>query len=114
MADVHIIGIPARRQAGKIWNMDKNKVIEMLETVVDPELGIDVWTLGLIYDINIIDEKSVKILMTYTSPLCPLGEEIQKDIKKSLKQAGFENVKMEVTFSPPWKPSPEIRSAFGI
>ena len=45
--------------------MDKNKVIEMLETVFDPELGIDVWTMGLIYDINIIDEKTVKILSVF-------------------------------------------------
>lgn len=94
--------------------MDKNKIIEMLETVHDPELGLDIWTMGLIYDINIIDEKTVKILMTYTSPLCPLGEEIQEDIKKSLKQLGFENVIIEVTFSPPWKPSSELRTALGI
>lgn len=86
----------------------------MLETVNDPELGIDVWTMGLIYDINIIDDKTVKILMTYTSPLCPLGEEIQEEIKKSLKQAGVENLKIEVTFSPLWKPSPELRTALGI
>lgn len=102
MADVHLI------------NMDKNKIIEILETVFDPELGIDVWTLGLIYDINIINEKTVKILMTYTSPMCPLGEEIQDDIKNSLKQAGFEDVKIEVTFSPPWMPNGELRSALGI
>lgn len=92
----------------------KDDIIQMLETVFDPELGIDVWTLGLIYDINIINEKTVKILMTYTSPMCPLGEEIQDDIKNSLKQAGFEDVKIEVTFSPLWKPSTDLRSALGI
>lgn len=98
----------------KIKKTDKNHVIEMLETVHDPELGIDVWTMGLIYDINIIDEKSIKILMTYTSPLCPLGEEIQEEIKKGMRQLGFKNIKIEVTFSPPWKPKPELRTALGI
>lgn len=94
--------------------ISKEKVIEMLETVLDPELGVDVWTMGLIYDINIIDEKSVKILMTFTSPLCPVGEELVNDVTVSLKQLGFENVKVEVTFSPPWKPSAELREAMGV
>ena len=94
--------------------IDKNKVIEMLETVNDPELGIDIWTMGLIYDINIQDNKNIKILMTYTSPLCPLGEELQQNILNSLKQLGFENIKIEVTFNPPWKPSEDLRQALGI
>jgi metal-sulfur cluster biosynthetic enzyme len=94
--------------------ISKEKVIEILETVFDPELGVDVWTMGLIYDINIIDEKNVKILMTFTSPLCPVGEELVEDITVSLKQLGFENVKVEVTFNPPWTPSAELREAMGV
>jgi metal-sulfur cluster biosynthetic enzyme len=94
--------------------MEKQKVIEMLETVADPELGIDVWTMGLIYDINIIDEKNIKILMTFTSPMCPLGDSIKEEVEKSIKQLGFKNVKIEITFNPPWKPSQKLREALGI
>lgn len=94
--------------------MEKQKVIEMLETVMDPELGIDVWTMGLIYGINIIDEENIKILMTFTSPMCPLGDIIKEEVEKSIKQLGFKNIKIEITFNPPWKPSQKLREALGI
>jgi len=94
--------------------INKNKVIEMLETVLDPEVGIDIWTMGLIYDINIIDDKSIKILMTFTSPMCPLGEHIVKEVEQNMKELGFTDIKTEVTFNPPWEPSQELRDMMGI
>lgn len=94
--------------------INKDKVIELLETIDDPEMGVDIWTMGLIYDINIKDEKSVNITMTYTSPMCPLGEQLQNDIRSTLKQSGVENIEIEVTFDPPWKPPDKLREAMGV
>ena len=91
--------------------ISKENVIDNLKTVLDPELGIDVWTMGLIYDINIVDEKSIKLLITYTFPGCPLGNEIQESIRSSISQMGFEQVDIEVTFDPPWRPPHELRAA---
>lgn len=91
--------------------LDKNKVIEALETVIDPELGIDVWTIGLIYDINIIDDNRIKLLMTYTTPACPAGPQLQQGIRSSLSNLGFNKIDIEITFDPPWKPSEELRIA---
>lgn len=90
------------------------KVIEKLKMVEDPELGIDIWTLGLIYDINIENKKRIKILMTFTSPLCPVGDELVKKVENILKKQGWKEVKVEVTFTPPWQPKAELREALGI
>ncbi len=92
----------------------KEQVIEMLETVFDPELGVDIWTIGLIYNIDIKSAEVVDILLTYTTPLCPSGEQIKEDIETSLKMLGFKTVNITVTFEPPWKPSPELRVVLGV
>lgn len=92
----------------------KESIIEILETVLDPELNIDVWTLGLIYDITIISEEQVEILMTYTTPFCPLGPQIQAEIKDALRSIGFTAVDIEVTFEPAWKPSSDLRIILGV
>lgn len=52
----------------------KEQVIEMLETIMDPEIGLDIHTMGLVYDIQIKSEKEIYILMTFTSPMCPVGD----------------------------------------
>ncbi len=91
--------------------MTKEKIIEALKNVLDPELGIDVWTMGLIYDINIVDDKKIKLLITYTFPGCPLGNQIQENIRSGLSGLGFEKIDIEVTFDPPWKPPHELRMA---
>ncbi|OGH58953.1 MAG: hypothetical protein A2725_04375 [Candidatus Magasanikbacteria bacterium RIFCSPHIGHO2_01_FULL_33_34] len=91
--------------------INKDDVIKILETVLDPELGIDIWTMGLIYDINIINENQIKILMTYTTPTCPAGSEIQQNMRSTLSKAGFEKIDIKVTFDPLWQPSEELRAA---
>ncbi|MDP2685487.1 MAG: metal-sulfur cluster assembly factor [bacterium] len=88
----------------------KKDIIKILETVIDPELGIDIWTMGLIYDINIIDKESISILMTYTTPYCPLGEEIQGDIRSALSTAGFKKIDIKVTFDPPWRHPAQLKN----
>jgi FeS assembly SUF system protein len=81
----------------------KSEVISKLKTVYDPEIPVDIYELGLIYDITVTEEGNVKILMTLTSPNCPAAEEIPADIDakvKSLEQVKDLNV--QITFDPPW------------
>lgn len=81
----------------------KAEVISKLKLVYDPEIPVDIYELGLIYDINVDEEGNVKILMTLTSPNCPAAEEIPNDIDakvKSLEQVKDLNV--QITFDPPW------------
>ncbi len=94
--------------------ISKEQVIEEIKKIMDPELGIDIWTLGLIYDIKIIDEKNVHILMTFTSPMCPAGGILISKVQEYLKDLGFEKVDVEVTFEPAWTPSVELGEMLGI
>ena len=76
--------------------ISKEQLIEkVFKNYVDPELGIDVWTLGLIYDISVHDDK-VKVLLTFTSPLCPYGPEMIEQLKEEIKKEGAIEVEMEV------------------
>jgi len=90
----------------------KEDIIKKLELCIDPELDIDVWTLGLIYDIK-IDENKVEILMTFTSPMCPFGPELVRNVEDKLKSLGVD-VQVNVTFEPAWKPSDELREMLGV
>ncbi|MDO8572296.1 MAG: metal-sulfur cluster assembly factor [bacterium] len=92
-------------------------IIEKLKQVKDPELGIDIWTLGLVYKI-MIDDKEIKILMTLTTPFCPFADDIFRDVKKNvgelMKEKDVENVKVDFTFEPPWEPAEELRTLLGL
>lgn len=83
----------------------------------DPELGIDVWTLGLIYNVEILEKEGkanqVKILLTFTSPLCPYGPQMVAELQQQIKEKGAE-AEIEVTFDPPWQPSAELREMMGV
>ncbi|MDP3728726.1 MAG: metal-sulfur cluster assembly factor [bacterium] len=89
-------------------------LIEVFKNYDDPELNIDVWTLGLIYKIEIIDDTHVKILLTFTSPMCPFGPEMVAELKKRIQAKGVENVEIEITFDPPWEASEELREMLGV
>lgn len=92
----------------------KKPIVEVLKTIEDPELGIDIWTLGLIYNIN-LEEKTVHIRMTFTSIMCPVGPMIVESVQKKVKEVpGIEEVKVEVTFDPVWEPSEELREMLGV
>ena len=95
--------------------MNKEKIIEILRTVEDPEIRIDIHTLGLIYNIH-LDEKSreVKILMTFTTPFCPYGDLILEEIKHKLEKEGFKKTEIELTFDPLWTPSKQVREMLGM
>ena len=93
--------------------IEQEELIEIFKNYEDPELSIDVWTLGLIYRIE-LDENSVKIVLTFTSPMCPYGPQMVDELTKKIKDKGVEKVEIEVTFEPPWKPSEELREMLGI
>lgn len=87
-------------------------IVEALKQVKDPELGIDVYTLGLIYEIK-ASEEGIDILMTLTSPFCPFGDQIIQSIEKKLHPLHPE-VRVEITFEPEWEPNEEIKLLLGI
>ena len=93
--------------------LTKAKIIETLKTVKDPEVNLDIWTMGLIYDIKIQNE-TIKILMTYTTPFCPWGPQLNDEITAALTNIGAKKVAIEVTFDPPYKMPEELRAMLGI
>ena len=81
----------------------KEKVIKAIKTVYDPEIPVDVYELGLIYEVKIFPVNNVYILMTLTSPSCPSAESIPVDIEKAVREIeGIAEVSVELTFDPPW------------
>jgi len=81
----------------------KEKIVRALKTVYDPEIPVDVYELGLIYEINILPINNVHVLMTLTSPSCPAAESIPVDIKNSIKMIKEINeIDVEITFDPPY------------
>jgi len=88
------------------------ELMDIFKNYLDPELGIDVWTLGLIYKMD-IQEKQVKVLLTFTSPMCPYGPQMVLDLKEQIEKLSVK-AELEVTFDPPWKPSDELREMLGV
>src|SRR5688572_33203089 len=81
----------------------KDKIIQAIKTVYDPEIPVDVYELGLIYEINIYPVNNVYILMTLTSPSCPSAEVIPGEVEQKIKGIeGINEVKVEITFDPPY------------
>jgi len=83
--------------------VSRDEIIEVLKTVYDPEIPVNIVDLGLIYGIEIDDKGKVYILMTLTAPGCPIGDTIAFEIKDKLLQIeGVSDVEVEITFDPPW------------
>ena len=81
----------------------RDKVLAALKTVYDPEIPVDVYELGLIYEINVYPVNSVYVLMTLTSPSCPSAEVIPGEVEQKIKAIeGVNDVKVELTFDPPY------------
>lgn len=82
----------------------KALIIDKLKTVYDPEIPVDIYELGLVYEITVQDEgKKAHILMTLTAPACPAAEIIPEEVKeKAAEVPGIEEVIVELTFDPPW------------
>lgn len=78
-------------------------VVETLKSVYDPEIPVDIYELGLIYEINIYPVNNVYVVMTLTSPACPVAETLPVEVEQKLKGIeGVNDVKVELTFDPPF------------
>lgn len=81
----------------------KEKVVEALKSIYDPEIPVDIWELGLIYDLKIFPINNVYVQMTLTSPNCPSAEQIPQEVKDKIKAIeGVNDVELELTFDPPY------------
>lgn len=91
------------------------QVVEALRKVVDPEIGIDVYTLGLIYEIKLDKDPKAVIKMTLTTPTCPYGPQVIADVKQKVGAVpGVKEVEVELTFEPLWEPSEELKLMLGM
>ena len=80
-----------------------NEIIKVISGIYDPEIPVNIYELGLIYDVEISDLFDVNITMTLTSPNCPVAETLPKEVEEKVKSVGkIKNVAVEITFEPPW------------
>jgi FeS assembly SUF system protein len=81
----------------------RDKVIDAIKTVYDPEIPVDIYELGLIYEVNVYPINNIYVQMTLTSPSCPSAEVIPSEVEQKLKALeGVNDVKVELTFDPPY------------
>ena len=93
----------------------QDQIIEVLKKIEDPELFLDIWFLGLIYNIDIQVAGVIKITMTFTSPMCPAGPSLIDQIKTKIAELpDVSKVDVEVVFSPQWTPSDEVKAMLGM
>lgn len=79
------------------------EIIKALKTVYDPEIPVDIYELGLVYDVQISDDGDVKIVMTLTTPNCPVAESLPAEVKEKVAEVeGVKSVDLELTFEPSW------------
>ena len=95
--------LPVSKQASSKTVISKKQVLKKLEEVIDPELNLNIVDLGLIYEVN-IEKNNVRVVMTFTTPACPLATIIAEQVETKLKELKFEQVHVHVTWNPPWKP----------
>ena len=84
----------------------ETRIVGMLRSIYDPEIPVNIYDLGLIYNIDLDDDHMVHIIMTLTAPNCPLAEELIEEVK--YKVAGIKGIKdcdLKLTFNPPWEKS---------
>ncbi len=79
------------------------KIVKVLKTIYDPEIPVDIYELGLIYDVMVNEDLDVKILMTLTSPNCPVAETLPVEVEEKIKSIDeIKDAEVEITFDPPW------------
>jgi len=81
-------------------------VVEALKTVYDPEIPVDIYQLGLIYNIDVRDDRSVEVRLTLTSPMCPVAESLPPEVEQKVAQVdGVTKSIVDLVWDPPWNPS---------
>ena len=84
-------------------NLLSEEIVRVLKTIFDPEIPVDIYELGLIYDVFVNDNFDVKILMTLTTPNCPVAESLPLEVKNKIADIeGVNSAEVEMTFDPPW------------
>ena len=84
-------------------NLLGEKIVRVLKTIYDPEIPVDIYELGLIYDVFVNEDFDVKILMTLTSPNCPVAESLPLEVEEKVKSINeVKDAEVEITFDPPW------------
>ena len=95
-----------------------NDAVDVLSSIYDPEIPVDIYQLGLIYDVQVSDEGGVKIIMTLTSPNCPVAESLPEEVREKTRALdAVTSVEVELTFDPPWNKdmmSEEAKLELGI
>jgi FeS assembly SUF system protein len=80
-------------------------VIEALKTVYDPEIPVNIYEIGLVYEVNVDADANVRILMTLTSPMCPVAESLPPEVEERVEAIeGVKSATVEITWDPPWGP----------
>ena len=81
----------------------EERVVDVLKTCFDPEIPVNIYDLGLIYEVKVIEGNDVYVKMTLTSPACPVAETLPPDVEQKIKDIpDVNNAKVEITFDPPW------------
>jgi FeS assembly SUF system protein len=79
------------------------KIVAKIKTIFDPEIPVDIYELGLIYDVFVNEDTDVKVLMTLTSPNCPVAETLPMEVEEKIRSIeGVRNAEVEITFDPTW------------
>ena len=79
------------------------KIVKVLKSIYDPEIPVDIYELGLIYDVFVNEDFDVKILMTLTTPNCPVAETLPREVEEKVKSLNeVKDAEVEITFDPPW------------
>jgi|TARA_B110000967_G_scaffold154040_1_gene158624 FeS assembly SUF system protein len=79
------------------------KIVRVIKTIFDPEIPVDIYELGLIYDVFVNEEYEVKVLMTLTTPNCPVAETLPLEVEEKIKSLdAVKDAEVEITFDPPW------------
>jgi FeS assembly SUF system protein len=81
----------------------KDEAINAVQTIYDPEIPVNIYELGLIYEVNVDVDNNVHVLMTLTAPNCPAAESLPAEVEQKIKEIeGVKSVNVEITFEPPW------------
>jgi len=85
------------------FTIKKEDIVNQTKEVFDPEIPVNIYDLGLIYEIKIDEEKNVEVIMTLTSPNCPVAESLPKEVSQKIKNLnGMKSLSVYLTFDPPW------------
>lgn len=94
------------------------KIVKVLKTIYDPEIPVDIYELGLIYDVFVNENHEVKVIMTLTTPNCPVAESLPQEVQEKVKTVpGVKDAEVELTFDPAWSQelmSEEAKLALGM